>query len=102
MVIAGIFSLFPAPAMKTFGFKYGPQVYSIILLGSPLSAIVDTFFIKFLYKVVGEFPILCFGSFMSLAALITCCFFDEKLDLAEMEEKGLIVWVEDEKEESNK
>ena len=24
VVVAGIYALFPAPAMKTFGFKYGP------------------------------------------------------------------------------
>lgn len=40
-VLAGVFSLFPAPAIKTFGPLYGPQVYAIILYGGLFASIMD-------------------------------------------------------------
>ena len=92
LVLGGIFAVFPASVVKTFGLKYGPQVYTLILLGSPASSIIDTIFIKVLYEQIGAFPILCFGSGISIAALIVCLFFKESLDIENMDKKGLIEW----------
>jgi len=41
MVLAGIFALFPAPAIKTFGPKHGAQVYSLVLLGGATVSILN-------------------------------------------------------------
>ena len=54
----------------------------MILVASPASSLINTFFIKCLYFHVGEEPILYFGSAMSILALYICFYhFDEKLDL---------------------
>ena len=99
LVLAGIFSVYPASVVKTFGLKYGPQIYTIIILGSPGSMIINTFIMKVLYKYIGEFPILCFGSGVSIAGLIVCLYFDESLDIEDMDKKGLIEWTYTKKEE---
>lgn len=90
VVLAGIFALFPAPAIKTFGPKYGPQVYTLILLGAPASSIVDMINIKVLYDIIGEVPILAIGGFVSIIALICLLFFKERLDIEKLQKKGLI------------
>lgn len=53
MTISGIFALFPAPVIKTFGPKYGAQVYTIIFCGEPLASIIDLITFSQLYSVVG-------------------------------------------------
>ena len=92
LVLAGVFAVFPAAVVKTFGLKYGPQVYTLVLLGSPASSVVDTINIKVLYEEVGELPILCFGAVMSVLAFLVCLWFNEKLDIENMDGKGLIEW----------
>jgi len=81
VVLAGIFALFPAPAIKTFGPKYGPQVYTLILLGAPASSILDMINIKVLYDIIGEVPILAIGGVFSILALIVLVSFSERLDV---------------------
>ena len=96
LVLAGVFAVFPPAVIKTFGLKYGPQVYTLVLLGSPSSSIVDTINIKLLYERVGELPILCFGSFMSVLALLVCLWFNEKLDFNNL--NGKVEWFKSDQE----
>lgn len=43
LVIAGVFAIFPVPVTKTFGPRFGTAVYAMVLIGSPLSALLITF-----------------------------------------------------------
>ena len=94
MVLGSIYSVFPAPVIKTFGIYYGPHVYSLVLIAGPLVSILNLFIIKVIYEIlgVGEEIILAFGSVCSLAALIICCSFDEKIDFKNMNKRGLLVY----------
>ena len=81
-VIAGTFAVFPAAVVRTFGIFYGPQVYSLILIGSPLSSILNMFCIKVLYLElqINEVAILLIGSIASILAIIVNHRFEEKID----------------------
>ena len=53
LVLGGIYSVFPAPAIKTFGIYYGPQIYSLILIAGPMVSVFNLFVIKVVYEVLG-------------------------------------------------
>lgn len=100
-VLAGIFSLFPAPAIKTFGPLYGPQVYTLILAGGFGASIFSLINIKVLYDIIGEGPILAISGCFSLFALATLFFFKEGLDIEKLQKKGFIKWTKDKVEEDS-
>lgn len=91
-VIAGIFSLFPAPVIKTFGPRYGPQVYTLILAGGFGASIWNLINIKVLYNIIGEGPVLAISGVFSLLAMGTLFFFKEGLDIEKLQKKGFITW----------
>lgn len=49
LVLGGIFAIFPAPATNTFGKRYGPQVYSILMFSDFFASLFDTILNKVLY-----------------------------------------------------
>ena len=92
MVFAGMFALFPTPVGKTFGDKYGVQVYSYVMLSSPLKSIISMFGIDYLEQKIGVQELLYTGTASSFMALIICLCFNEKLDIQRMERRSLLVW----------
>lgn len=92
MVMAGVFATFPTPAAKTFGPRFGIQVYSLILFGPPIQSVLTTIQVKLLYEVVGMEPLLYTGTVCSFIALLISAAFTERLDLEQMHEKKLLVW----------
>ena len=40
--IGGIFALLPTPVVQAFGSKYGPSIYTLILLGGIMANLTDT------------------------------------------------------------
>jgi hypothetical protein len=94
LVIGGIYSVFPATAIRTFGIYYGPQIYSLILIAGPLVNIFTLFVIKVVYEILGinEEIILKGGSVCSLIAIIINCFFNEKIDFENMNKRGFLVY----------
>lgn len=94
LVLGGIFAVFPAPVIKTFGIYYGPQIYSLVLLGSPTSSIFNLISIKVLYGYfhISEIIILAVGAVCSALAMVVLCFFSEKLDFENMQRRGLLIY----------
>jgi hypothetical protein len=94
LVIGGIYSVFPAPVIKTFGIYYGPQIYSLILISGPIVSVFGLFVIKVVYEILGinEGIILAGGSVCSLIAIFINCTFNEKIDLENMNKRGLLVY----------
>lgn len=90
-VIAGIFALFPTPVAKTFGSRYGAQVYAVTIMASPISSVFNTLIVKLLYKVIGEQAVLYIGTAASLIAIVINFFFTEELDTERLLNKNLIV-----------
>lgn len=91
-VVAGIFSLFPTPVAKTFGPKYGPQIYTIVVLFSTMSGGFTTAAVKILYDKIGPDGLFYVGTGFAVLSLILNLTFNERLDIEEMDKKGLIVW----------
>lgn len=54
MVLASIFSLFPAPVASTFGPKFGTQVYALVLASSSITSVANCVAIKVLYDRIGN------------------------------------------------
>lgn len=52
-VIGGIFALFPAPAVKTFGGDVGVRVYALVLYSSVICSGFDTLLVQLLYDHIG-------------------------------------------------
>lgn len=77
MVIGGIFALFPTPAANTFGKEKGPQVYSLIIMGSLIAAFTDTMLVVFAFETLGVHKLYMIGGVCALISLIMSCFFDE-------------------------
>jgi hypothetical protein len=104
LVIGGIYSVFPAPAIKTFGIYYGPQIYSLILIAGPLVSVFNLFVIKVVYEIIGidEEIILVGGSVCSLIAIIINFSFNEKIDFENMNNRGLLVYGDPLKKNKNK
>ena len=92
LVLAGVFALFPAPASKTFGKRYGAQVYAIVLIATPLSGLVNTLFVKVLYSRIGNQNIIYIGTAASALAIVINYFFTEKLDTERLQRLGLLHW----------
>lgn len=92
LVLAGIFALFPTPVAKTFGPKFGAQVYTMVMFASPIKSIISMIGIKFLEQKIGIPVLLYSGAVSALIAFIICLFFTEKLDVQRMHKKSLLVW----------
>jgi len=46
MTLGAVFSLFPAPVVKTFGPTLGPKMYSFVMLSSPLVTVLVTIMVS--------------------------------------------------------
>lgn len=84
MVLAGLFATFPTPVAKTFGPQYGIQVYSMILVASPIQSIITTTQVKLLYEWLGIQSLIYMGTIGCIMAMVVCFFFDERLDFENM------------------
>lgn len=91
ITVAGIFALFPAPVSKTFGDKYGAQVYALILIAGPLGTVVNTFIVTYFYDALGDQNVFFIGTIASLGALMINFQFDEKLDTDRLKRKGELI-----------
>ena len=83
-MIAGVFAIFPVPVAQTFGSKYGASVYPLVLLGSPLSALLVTFQTKVLYPYFGSLAVIYVGTACSIVAILVAKWFDQDLDIQSM------------------
>ena len=91
---AGIFALFPTAVYNTFGTLYGPRLYAVILLGSSISSVFDTFLIKVVYQAMDS-PIedlFYIGAISSFIAIVIAYYFTEDIDIKNMDRKGYIEW----------
>lgn len=90
--LGGIFSIFPAPISKSFGPKFGAQVYTLALLGGLVSSLIITIMMQFLAKPLGIQGLFNIGASFALITIIQVVNFDERIDIERLDEKGLIVW----------
>lgn len=79
---------------KTFGPKYGAQVYSWVLMGNLLEATYATLQVQFLFKPLGPENIFHICTGISVLCLINIFLFRERLDIERLDKKGLIEWGE--------
>eukprot|EP00356_Strombidium_inclinatum_P001291 CAMPEP_0170510688 /NCGR_PEP_ID=MMETSP0208-20121228/65902_1 /TAXON_ID=197538 /ORGANISM="Strombidium inclinatum, Strain S3" /LENGTH=105 /DNA_ID=CAMNT_0010794173 /DNA_START=1149 /DNA_END=1462 /DNA_ORIENTATION=+ len=92
MVVAGVFALFPTPAYKTFGSKKAPQIYSLVLLCSFFASLTDTILMRVVYESIGAENIFYIGAVASVVGMLIGIFFEERLDIENMDKRGLVVW----------
>lgn len=77
----GLFAVFPGSVTNVFGLKFGPQVYTIILLASIVSSCLNIVMTDVLLPVAGFAACFYLGSFVTILALIVLWRFEEKLDV---------------------
>lgn len=90
----GLFAVFPGSVTNCFGLKFGPQIYSLILLASILSSVLNIVMTDLLLPATSfEF---CFytGSAVTCVALATLWRFEEKLDVENLLRINGVVKVE--------
>lgn len=91
-VIGGVFSLFPAPATKTFGGVNGVRIYALILYSSVVASGVDTLLVQLLYDSIHLKGLIWIGTGFNILNLFVNFTFRERLDIERLSEKGLIKW----------
>lgn len=89
---AATFAVFPTPCAKTFGPKYGAQVYAMVVFGACFTSLSNYIIVKVLKDLIGFEGIFGIGSGFTMIAVLICLIFSEKLDIKRMESKGLITW----------
>ena len=78
--IGGLYAIFPGSVTNTFGLKMGPQIYSIILLASPISSSLNILMTTVLLDNTSyEFCFLT-GSVVTALSILVMWFFKEDLD----------------------
>lgn len=92
LVIGGIFALFPAPAVKTFGGDTGVRIYALILYSSVLCSVFVTLLVKFLYDVIGLHGLIWIGFGFTIVCVFINIIFNERLDIERLDLKGLVEW----------
>ena len=50
LVNSGVFAVFPTAVVNTFGSKYGPRAYSLVMLSNVLGALINLGFINVFYE----------------------------------------------------
>lgn len=90
LVIAGVFAIFPVPVSKTFGPRFGTAVYAMVLIGSPLSALLITFQNHIVAEAVGMQGMFACSAIFSGIAIVVAFFFNEKLDIERLHKKQLL------------
>lgn len=91
-LLGGIFSLFPTPISKSFGAKFGAQVYTLAMLGGLISSIIITLMMQFLAQPLGIRGLFNIGATFALITIVQVVNFDERIDIERLDAKGLIVW----------
>lgn len=89
----GLFAVFPGSVTNTFGLKFGPQIYSIILLASIVSSCLNILMTDVLLPATSfEF---CFytGAVVTCFSLVILWRFEEKLDVHNLAKYGGVVRV---------
>jgi MFS family permease len=89
--IGGLFAVFPSTVMNVFGFKHGPQVYTLVLLGSLMSSIVNLIMTKLILPGTGFLFCFSLGSVVTVICLVILWQYDEKLDAEWLAKKNAIV-----------
>jgi MFS family permease len=82
--IGGIFAVFPSTVMNVFGLRHGPQVYTLVLLGSLLSSIINLIMTKLILDALGMAFCYYSGSIVTVICLGILWVYEEKLDVQEL------------------
>jgi MFS transporter, OFA family, oxalate/formate antiporter len=90
---AATYAVFPTPAVKTFGPKYGAQVYSMMVFGACFTSLTNYIIIKVLKHLIGFDGIFGIGSVFTVVAIILISCFDERLDVERLDKLGHIEYV---------
>ena len=80
-MVGAIFALFPPSVIKTFGIKFGPQVYTLVLLGGLFSSLLVTLLVQFLYEPIGVRGLFYVGAAGAIVSLGLNLPFRERLDI---------------------
>lgn len=86
--IGGLFAIFPGSVTNTFGLKYGPQIYSLILLASLVSSILNIFMTDVVLPWAGYAACFYIGSVVAFLALGILYVFEERLDIENLARVG--------------
>ena len=89
-----IFTLFPVPVAKTFGKKYGIQVYAIVMVAWSFNSITNVFLIKVISENdphYGNLVVYMICLVFTIIAIGMNYIFIEELDIEHMEKKGKII-----------
>jgi len=89
---AATFAVFPTPAAKTFGPKYGAQVYAMVVFGACFTSLSNYIIVKVLKDKIEFTGIFGIGSGSTVLAILLMCFFNEKLDVERLDKMGHIEW----------
>lgn len=66
----GFLGVFPAIASRTFGFRYGSQIYGLLFYAFPLSNFVQLFLMNFIEPVFGYWFVFMASGGMSVCGLL--------------------------------
>jgi hypothetical protein len=94
LVNNSIFTLFPVPVAKTFGMKYGIQVYALVMVAWSFNSLTNIFFIECVSSKIDTYGnlvvyMICLG--FTVVAIFMNYHFSEVLDIEHMEKKGKII-----------
>jgi hypothetical protein len=86
--LGGLFAVYPATVIKTFGSKNGPSIYSLILIGSFGSSLLNIGLTKFLLPYTSFLLVYFVGSIATISNLVILYFYEEKLDVERLSQYG--------------
>lgn len=84
--------LLPTPIVKTYGPRYGSQVFTFAMAGGIFSSLISTLMMQFLYKPLGLQGLFQVVAGFAAMSFLQMVYFDEKIDIERLDAKGLIVW----------
>jgi hypothetical protein len=95
LVDNSIFTLFPIPVAKTFGMKYGIQVYTLVMLSWACTAFTNVLFVKLFSQKLenqgGNIYVYAICLVWTIVAIFLNSIFKEDLDIENLEKKGKII-----------
>jgi MFS family permease len=77
----GLFAIFPGSVTNVFGLRFGPQVYTIIILANIVSSCLNILMTYVLLPDAGFAVCFYVGSLVTVFALIILWRFEERLDV---------------------
>jgi MFS family permease len=88
--LAGIFAIFPVSVANTFGKKYGAAVYPLVVIASPISAVLITLLEKYVYPVIHMQNMMLIGTACSTISFFVLFGFEEKLDVQNLIKRDVV------------